>query len=207
MLAALILASCGLTREAGSFSLSLNWEEEPTESVWVWIRVEERESPETAGTILGSSGPDEYVPGEPFAASIGQVDNGENRYLVVEVREGPSSGLPVLYYGVSDPFSIFPGEHTQVNVPLKLDEPETETHEPSVELLFNGKTADAAGLAAVKDATIRTRSVAAIAVQLANDASFGANLTTVTLGDAGDVACTIEEMAGVSWDVCEYTDW
>jgi hypothetical protein len=201
-----MVASCGLSG-AGSFSLSLSWESPPEGPVWVWVRVEERSDPETPGKTLGSAGPEEYSYGEPFTASVGEVTNGSDRYVVVEVREGPSAGLPVLYYGISDPFSIEPGKQTHVDVPLALNRPETEEYKPTVTLLFDGEPAQAAGLAAVQKATIRTRSYSAVALQLANDPSFSANLTSVALGDDGDATCTIEEDAGVSWDVCLYSGW
>ena len=201
-----LAASCGLS-DAGSFSLSLTWESPPDGPVWVWLKVEERSDPDVSGKTLGSTGPDEYIYGEPFLASVGEVSNGDNRYVVIEVREGPSAGLPVLYYGISEPFSIEPGKHTEVAVPLVLNRPETEMYEPTVTLLFDGVPAEAAGLASVSNVTIRTRSFSAVALQLANDASFSANLTSVALGEGGDAECTVENEDGVAWDICLYSGW
>ena len=56
----------------GTVSLALDWEEQPGEPVWIWVQVEYRESPTTAGTIHSSAPPAEYAPGEPLAFEMPQ---------------------------------------------------------------------------------------------------------------------------------------
>lgn len=177
----LLLAGCTGGGEPGTVSLSLAWEEEPTEPVWIWVKVEFRETPTEEGTILASAPPAEYSPGKALAFEMPQVDNGENRHVVVEVRKGASSGLPVLYYGISEPFSVAPGKHVHVDVPLKLEKPEAEQMTASVNLMTGDVEVDSICGLEVWAMTIRTRSVGAVEVVLANDAAFAANLTTVAI--------------------------
>lgn len=199
--------SCGLSKEPGSISFSLSWQEPPEQVLWILIQVEERETPELPGTILASTGPADYTYDEPFSLSMPEVANGTNRVIVVEAREGADTSLPVLYYGVSEPFSIEVGKNVHIDIPLELRKPQTEMHEPKVELLFDGEVLPRAGPEHVIDATILTRSVGAAALVLANDASFSANLVTISLDDAGAVECTTEPEGDIEWQVCVLTGW
>ena len=203
----LLLSACGSMTEPGTVAMSFSWETPPVGEVWIWVQVEERSEIEQAGPILASVGPAAYTHGEVLALGLGQVPNGKNRVVVVEVREGASEGLPVLFYGLSAAFSVEPGRDTVVDIPLALQPPETQAHEPELSLLFDGKVEDTVGVASLARATIRTRSAAALSVTLANDASFSANLTTISLADADAIACEKEEVAGVEWDECEIRDW
>ena len=162
--------SCGA--DPGSFSMSFSWGQAPEESVYIWVRMEERTSVETPGAILASAGTGEYVPGEGVALEMGEVPNGDNRYVIAEVREGSNSNLAILYFGISKPFVMRAGEHTHVDVPLTLQTPESMLHEASVELLFAGEERTKVGSNDIVAATVATRSTGAISVMLANDASF-----------------------------------
>ena len=97
-------------------SMSFTWDPVPEGTVWIWVRIEERVDVETAGKILASAGPESYNYGESFALERDQVPNGDNRYVVAEVREGANPNLAVLYYGVSKPFPMRAGEHTHGSV-------------------------------------------------------------------------------------------
>lgn len=198
---------CNLAPQPGSFSLKFAWDKPPEGIVWIWVRVEERGDPETPGPILGSAGPTEYGGDTPASLQIDGVDNGDNRYVIAEVRDGANANLPVIYYGVSDSFSIKPGENTEVDVALTLQTPESELFEASVLMLFDGQEVSTVGKESITSATIRTRSVGAISIMLANDASFSANMATLSLEQRDGISCEVEEVEGQEWNVCEVTQW
>ena len=76
----------------GTVSFTLEWEQEPEGTVYIWVQVEERETPTRPGAILSSAPPVGYAHGDPFSVKLEGVDNGDNRYVVVEVREEANSG-------------------------------------------------------------------------------------------------------------------
>jgi hypothetical protein len=202
------LFGCGTDLNPGSISFSLAWQEPPKDTVWLWLRVEERpDGADVPGGTLSSVGPTEYTHNTPFEATLGEVPNGKNRVLVIEAREGASTALPILYFGFSEPFEMGPGIDNVVEVPLTIQKPETESHEATLKLFFNGETRTTVSPDELAAATIQTRSAAASAITLANDASFSANLTTIALGEQGEADCTTEEVDGVVWDLCEVPDW
>jgi hypothetical protein len=206
LLAALFVPFLSCGEAPGTFSMSFSWEEEPGGELWVWIRVEEREDPSQSGRILGSSGPDSYIFGEPFSVQIEGVANGDNRVIVVEAREGTNSSLPVLYYGVSEPFSLVAGKHAQVDVPMSLQTSEAQLFAAQVKLLFGGEQAHDIAFAQVTQATIWTRSAGATGVVLANDESFSANLTNLSLEDE-QLECETSMEEDVEWTVCQLHNW
>lgn len=197
--------SCG--SGAGSFTLSITWDSPPEDEVWLWVRVEERTDPTESGAILASAGPEGYDYGDPVSLSLEKVTNGDNRYVVVEVRDGPNTGLPIVYYGISKPFTLAPGADVEVEVPMTMQAPETQATEATVQLRFSGEIRDQVGPAEIVDATIVTRSVNAGAIFLANDASFSANAIQHSLDDREAIACTTEVEGEVIWDVCEIAGW
>ena len=89
---------------------------------------------------------------------MGAVPNGANRVLVVEVRAEADVSLPILYYGLSEPFSIRPGERVDVEVPLELRKSATDS-ELVVEILQEQQPAVNLAVEEAQQATLRTRSV------------------------------------------------
>ena len=204
----LAAVACDVGIEPGRFGMSFQWEEQPTESVWIWLRVEQRVDPQVPeGIILAQAGPEEYKPGgDAFSMTLGGVEHGDNLVLVVEVREADNSGLPVRYFGLSDSFSLHAGDDKTVSVSLSLKEPEVSKHAGSVELLFSGSVATTVNATEIKSATIRTRTVGAVSMVISNDPSWTANYTAVSL--TGDVmACHEEADEESTWRVCELTGW
>jgi len=199
------LSSCG--RDSGSFSMSVSWDRPPEGKVWIWSRVEERPDATQSGLILASAGPEAYEHGDAISLAMSGVTNGDNRRIVVEVREGANPSLAILYYGISEPFSLAPGEHTHVDVPLTLQIPEAAAVKASVELLFDGQHLEQVGSGQIVAATIRTRSANAATIMVANDASFSANVSEFSLDDGDAVTCEEEEGDGATWDVCRVDDW
>ncbi len=174
--------------------------------MWLWVRVEERPDVAHAGQILGSDGPEPYTYPAPLKMDIEGIANGDNRVVVVEAREGANPGLPVLFYGVSEPFSLRPGKRVVAEVPMVLQLPESQAPDSTVELLFDGEPRTRISADMVGNATLLTRSSGATAMVLSNDESFTANLTTLELSD-DRLACEIEQDGDVEWRVCKLVPW
>lgn len=195
-------------RAPGSFSLTFTWDEPPTTPVWIWARVEERlADPTVAGPILASAGPERFVFGGQVDLNMASVPNGDDRVVVVEVREGESVGLPILWYGLSEPFSLKAGDDQVVEVALKLKRPEAEALEATVALQWDGQARSVVRPAELATASVVTRSTGAQAVMLANDASFSAGLRTVTLVTGEGVTRTDEADDDVTWTTCTVAAW
>jgi len=176
--------------------------------VYVWVRVEDRSGTEGAGSILASVGPEAYAPDSQFSVALREVPNGSNRVVVLEVRESDNPGMPVLYYGLSEPFDIVPGTTSEAKVFLQLQQPLVEQHDTSIQLTFDGEPADTVGPALLGSATIVTRSAHTVTVVLANDPSFSANLTTLPVDSPGPLCeCVTEEIEGVPWTDCSIGPW
>ena len=204
----LFIASTACSGPApGSISLSLKWAEPPDGQVWVWVRVEERPDPDVKGSILSSAGPASYVHGEPLSLGLGKVPNGKNRVVIVEVRAGENESLPVRYFGRSDPFALEPGKTVVVEVPLVLEQPEAQTQEVEIKLLFGGKHLEVVGPSKFAQAGLELRSQGAVSVLLANDESFSTNLTPHDLITGPDLECRQELEAGKAWGVCNIENW
>jgi hypothetical protein len=198
------IVGCGIGVDPGSVSLSLAWDEPPAGVLWLWVRVEERSDPTAPGLILSSAGPAEYHHGLSLQMDLPGVDNGDNRFVIVEAREDSNPGLAVLYYGISDSFSVEAGKRSIVDVPLMLQQPETQKFAATIELVVGGESPDTLGLDDARQVSVRTRSVATQNLLLANDPSFSSNLTTIDLDQA---ECSQEEIEGVTWDICMVTEW
>ena len=202
---AAFFAGCD-SMEPGSFSMNLTWDDPPEQEVWVWLQVEERTDPMAPGVIIASASPAAYNFGSPLEVSLPSVPNGDNRVVVVEVREDNNAALAVLYYGVSDPFSLHPGMAVKIDVPMALQKPEAEKNEAETSLQFDGQTMDAVGPPQVALATVVSRSTGAVSVMLANDASFSAGMETLKLATGEGLQCTEEQDEELTWTTCEI-DW
>jgi hypothetical protein len=186
----------GCAQEPGSFTLDIEWDEEPADSLWLWVRVEQRTDVTKEGPILASNEPARWIPGEPLSVGLSGIPNGDSRVLVIEAREEKNSSMAVLYFGVSEPFSIQPNEHTHVSVPMKLQRPEADAMEASMHMEFGGDdTRTSVTFEEGKNASIVISSSGAVGVAVANDASFSANLQTLVFenDDSGLITCTQEE--------------
>jgi hypothetical protein len=208
----LILIACSTVlgcnaNSPGSISLSLSWEETPTENVWVWLRVEHRTDELLPGPILSSTGPHLFQPGEPLAMKMPEVPVGSNRVLVAEVRDGENSGLPIRRYGISPRFTLENGTDEALEVSVLVHRPEAEYHAPEMTLLFHGTERPRAKPEDMIQATLRVRSSGANSLVVANDASFIANQTAILLKTGGNVICEEEPDEDAAWNVCEIDGW
>ncbi len=117
------LLTCGCLESVGpgTFDVVFTWEGgQPALSgdEYVWAAVEERDDPGVSGRVLGSVGP------EPFSMSsrldFHDIPNGDDRVVIVEILDGEGASANVLYYGISEQFSLKAGKHTQVEVYMQL---------------------------------------------------------------------------------------
>ncbi len=119
-----LIASCGAS-EPGRFRVVFGWSGESPDgpslpdAAFVFGRVEERnERAEIGGTLLGEAVPAPFsVPG---SLALSGITNGDNRVAIVEIRETRDPGSSLLYYGLSEPFSLWPGSDVTVEVYLEL---------------------------------------------------------------------------------------
>ena len=206
--AAIILfccVSCGV--EPGRFSMDFTWDTPPHGEVWVWARVEERDVPVQAGRILASAGPVSYEVNAPVQIQMDDVPNGTDRYLVIEVREGQNPTLPILYYGISESFSLAAGAATHVDVPMILQVPEALAVEAQVMLEFDGTDKKMVNLEQLRNATVVLESAQAVSVMMASDAGVSENLVELLLVDGDQLACEQQDRDGLLLDVCRYSGW
>lgn len=201
-LVAMLPLACNLP--PGTASVTFTWEEPITSQVYLWMRVETRASIDAPGTVLDSAGPLPYTPGLPFVVPLGSVAHGTDRVVVVEVREGDSPGLRIRWFGLSEPFSVAAGQHTEVPVFLQLQKPESEREGAFIALRFGDAEPAVVTETDARAATLRMHVVPNTeAVVLANDASFSANLRKIDLKDGPSMTCTTTVVDGTSWKDCD----
>ena len=200
----ILMAACGT--QPGSFTLSFSWDPQPEDTVWIWVRVEERSDPAQAGRILASAGPASYEVDGWTELELEDVPNGSDRYVIVEAREGKNKSLPILYYGISSPFTISPGKNTEVDVHT-MKVPEALAVDAVVALEFDGKNMDIVGEALLRNATVVLESAHAVSVMLAGDAGISENVLELSLQDSDVLTCEQEEREGLTWSICRYAGW
>jgi len=208
-----IVVLLGCEPGVGSVSLRVLWDvpPEPGQTFYLRARVEERAAPTSAGSILASAGPLTYRVGEPVDLTLGAVPNGADRYAIVELRAGAGDALPVVFYGISEPFELRAERIVTVDVPIVLHPPESERREPSIAIVARGReNPPALPTGELGRVTLRTRSVGASSVSLANALSFDAGLREVALRSGAGIACAQEPDPAdptTLWDICEVTGW
>jgi hypothetical protein len=199
-------ACSGSESDTGTIIISADFDMPPESTVYVWARVEERADPMTAGTFLAMTGPISYEYGEGLYFEL-EVPAGDNRHVVIEVREGANLNLPIMYYGISDGLSVKAGKTTKFDMPLMLEVPEASTPSAMVELIFDGEVKNLVNLQNISQATIKTTSSNAVSVLIANDASFIANVSEFNLDSGEGIECIQEDEGYGTWDVCEISAW
>ncbi|MBW1809527.1 MAG: hypothetical protein JRJ87_15125 [Deltaproteobacteria bacterium] len=121
MMSSLLVAGCLDSTSQGTFHVVFTWEGGPpqlTGTEWVSARLEERSDLATPGPVKGTAGPQEFVISQPL--DFTDIPNGDNLVVIVELRDGPDANSNVLYYGISQFFSLKPGKHTEVEVYMQL---------------------------------------------------------------------------------------
>ena len=196
----------------GRFALTFSWDQPPEAPVFVWLEVRERPDPSEEGRLLAAAEPAAFEPGASLSIALDGVPHGDDRVVVVEVREAADENLRVLWYGFSEPFSLGPGDDHVVDVPLTFHAPEAEAAlatEP-VALRFAGEARQTISADEMARATVVITAAGAVSVVLANDASFSAGLRTVPLKDAEGVTCEVtqdQEVPDRTWTRCVIEAW
>ncbi len=205
-------------------SVSFEWPEHLAgeSTLWIWARVEARADPHVPGRILASAGPEALEPGGALSLVLADVLNGSDRVVVLEVRREADTSLPVVSYGISEPFRLGPGVRASgaVRVPLVAPQvalpagPAEDGAPRPVELRFGepGKTEalGRVGVPAIEAAVVRLTSAGAVGVTLASNTSFTVNERTVRFSETDDgVSCTELGSAttATAWEVCDLPGW
>jgi hypothetical protein len=107
----------------GSFSVTFRWATakppyDPT--IFALGRVMDVSDPQSP-TTLRTSGPFPYDEhNDPPNFRFNDVTNGHHRVVEVTYRRGSTESAPVLYYGLSQEFSLWAGRHTRVEVDVNV---------------------------------------------------------------------------------------
>ncbi len=125
----LSLASCDRSTSSGTFSLSFDWGEDGPpqaetypEGLWVWGRVEKRDSDSQENwTRIGESPLVSFNFDGQTSLDLADIPNEDNLVIVVELSQEKSKEGLVEYFGESEPFSMKPGKHTDVRVAFQLN--------------------------------------------------------------------------------------
>ena len=130
-IAVMLLSAC--TAEPGRFVLNLTWGPAgppDAPSAAIFARVVETALDGQGRFVVDARLLDAPVLAESAPVSLdvarldfAQVPNGDRRVVLVEVRESAEASSQLLRYGVSQPFSLRPGEVTSVAVQLDLIPP------------------------------------------------------------------------------------
>jgi hypothetical protein len=163
-----ILAAC--TEAPGRFRVEFTFEEpepdaEALGALWLHVQVEERGDPNAAGDVLASAV-------EPMTVNptvtLDAVRHGEDRVVVAEIRGGEHpSNSPLEYFGLSETFSLAPGDDKTIPVRLRLNHPPGDGRADFLEILGTR-----GGLINHKDATIRIEDDDVNELLLAKDPQF-----------------------------------
>ncbi len=205
LLVVLTLAPCACaSSDGGSVSASFSFEEPPEETVWIWAKVVVDKEGHKDGSSLASDGPHEYAPGAKLSVELDGVLHGTHRRVVVEIRDGPSPNLPVVYYGISARFSLAPGKSKTVNVHVPLRRP---AGSGSVRVLFDDDEFSAVGLQDIQKAKIVVESTNASTLLLSNSVSFGVVDSVRIEEGAEEIPCEHDSSGTDIVSTCEYPGW
>jgi hypothetical protein len=113
-------ASCSLPRD-GSFTVTFSWVGSPPAegSAWIHARVEQRD-PGPPATVHTLAAAPVVLYTHDAHLSLPKIPDGEDRVVVVELRERQEADSQVLYYGLSGPFATKAGTTQTVTVAMAL---------------------------------------------------------------------------------------
>ncbi|MFT7582336.1 MAG: hypothetical protein ACI9MR_004018, partial [Myxococcota bacterium] len=113
LLVALVGVVAGCSADApAQINISFRFDSAPPADVPYWLTV--RVTADSGARTLVSSTPAAWS--ADWRLKLDQVPNGSGREVRVEFRRGTSADLRVEFYGISDPFSVAPGELRAVSV-------------------------------------------------------------------------------------------
>jgi formylglycine-generating enzyme required for sulfatase activity len=163
------LAACGT--DPGSVAITFTWEGgQPPDGLWIFGRVMQvNPDSEGMGQIISEmADPQEYGPG--MNLSFPDIQNQDNLAILLEARGDISLESRILYYGISDPFSLRAGESKKVEVVVAM----VET--PDISTLVIDEAVgpeDCSDCYTSKETvTLRFNGARATSVEVANDNDF-----------------------------------
>ena len=182
LVVSLLLASA-CAPDPGRVELTFTWRSDqpkPAEQFWYHVAIEERPDSASSGRTIATGTARLDSP----AIEIGDVRNGDDRVVVVEVRDGPTrSGTRVTHRGLSSPFSLSAGVVVQAAVELELSAVPTFTASAAISVL----SANAYGFVRRPDVRLRVRGDGPSTIVIANGIGFELGRTEHTLGRATQV--------------------
>jgi hypothetical protein len=110
--------SCNLI--PGAIAIRIEWTTVPksTSPLFAYARVEKRTNPQKPGTILQSAGPAMETTTSGAHLQFSNFPNGNDLVVVVEMHASQAASSPVLYDGVSEPFSLQAGVSRTITVKI-----------------------------------------------------------------------------------------
>jgi len=165
----LVLVACGT--DPGSVSITFAWDgETPPDGLWIHGRVMQA-NPDSEGMgqiISETESPQEYVLG--MNLSFPDTRNQDNLAIILEARGDSSLESRVLYYGISDTFSLEAGESVTVDVVVAMVETPDVTSLTIEEAVGPADCPDC--YASKETVTLKLEGVGATTVEVANDNDF-----------------------------------
>jgi hypothetical protein len=193
-----ILLLMGCAGQEGTIRLSVKTGGVDLAGLWIVARVEDAGG---TGAVRQSTSPASYAAVLDAGLALAGVPAGESLVVAVEVRGGADEQLPVLYYGISDPFTLEAGEDAVVSVSIELVSPAVQFPETSASIALHvgGHPVSSVNLEQAQSMAVSVTCQGASAIALANDASMSAGRQDLVSGEASwDDVC--QESDG--WTVC-----
>jgi hypothetical protein len=179
-------ASCDGARGEGSFAVHFAWDENlpPASSppLYLFASLEQWPGGDVAQRYtLGQAGP--VQSGTEATLTFANLAYGDDRVVVARVREAPDVAAPVLYFGISERFTIVPGERRDVRVLLQLTPVPglTAAGATNAVAIYANGVAAASVPSAVVDLHLRVTS--ATHATVANDAAFSVGVRSFVLAE------------------------
>ncbi len=171
--AAMVLVAGCETSSGPRLSLSFSWESEPpTEALWATFTVRSGASEGTRGPIVASLAPQLFDPSSGLAAGPLTLPFGDDLQLTAELRQSALSEQRVLYYGRSAAFNFNSDASGTLNVSVGLRAPLTETGNTLTVTRADGTPAEGISTRELDSVLVQTRSLNAVWIELANNATF-----------------------------------
>jgi formylglycine-generating enzyme required for sulfatase activity len=164
-----VVTACG--NDPGSVSITFKWEcGEPPKNLWIFGRViQVSPGSQSAGQIISEmDASQEYSEG--MSLFFPDIQNQDNLAVLLEARGESTLESRVLYYGISNPFSLMAREHHKVDVMVAMDETPTISKLAIEEAVGPEDCLDC--FTSSQMVTLKFIAARAVAVEVANDSGF-----------------------------------
>ncbi len=194
-----------------SVAISFTWADGTTPPtgtpLWATVLVRRDASSGPAGAIERSSAPTRFDVAEGLSGLQLDLGFGDDRQLVVELRESAVEDQRVVYYGISAPFD-FNSDSSDLAVEVQLQPPATETGNtltvtrPGEDATTSWSEADLVNVA------VKVTSTGARWIEIANNATFAGSLRFDAAGnDAARAPVAVCDASSSDGAFCEVQPW